>query len=261
MQIDLSGRHALVGGASQGIGKAIAVALGRAGARVSLLARRERVLADAARDVEAAGAPEAHVLVADLDEHQALDRAVRAHLDAVGPAQIWVHNTGGPPSGVLAQTAPRDIAASLHRHVVAGQVLLQALLPGMEQAGWGRIVTVTSTSVKEPLPNLGVSNLTRAAVHGWVKSLSHELPPFITINDVLPGFTDTPRLRSLAHARAQATGTPPQELWSRWESGSPAKRIADPEEIASVVAFLCSDQAGYVHGVALPVDGGRTRAL
>ena len=260
MQLDLAGRHALVGGASQGIGKAIAVALGRAGAEVTLLARRERALEAAAREVEAAGSPAAHVLVADLDQREALAEAVGAHV-AAHPVQIFVHNTGGPKSGSLVDTPPGDIAASLLRHVVSGQVLLQGVLPGMVDAGWGRIVTLTSTSVKEPLPTLGVSNLTRAAVHGWAKSLSHELPPFITINDVLPGFADTPRLRSLAHSWAEARGEPVEDVWASMAAGSPAQRIADPEEIANVVAFLCSDAAGYVTGTAIPVDGGRTRAL
>ena len=116
-------------------------------------------------------------------------------------------------------------------------------------------------TTKEPLPTLGVSNLTRAAMHGWAKSLSHELPPFITINDVLPGFADTPRLRSLAHSWAEARGEPVEDVWASMAAGSPAQRIADPEEIANVVAFLCSDAAGYVTGTAIPVDGGRTRAL
>lgn len=261
MHVDLSGSHALVGGASQGIGKAIAVALGRSGAAVSLLARRERVLEDAARDVTAAGGPEAYPVVADLDDPTTLGERVRAHLDRVGPADIWIHNTGGPPSGALAEAEPDAIAASVTRHVVSGQVLLQAVLPGMHARRRGRIVTITSTSVREPLPHLGVSNLTRAAVHGWAKSLSHELPPYITINDVLPGFTDTPRLRSLAHARAQATGTSFEQVWAGFAAGSPAQRIAAPEEIAAAVVFLCSDQAGYITGVALPVDGGRTRAF
>lgn len=261
MELDLTGQHALVGGASQGIGRAIAVALGRAGAAVTLLARRRRLLEDAARSVLAVGAAEAWVLPLDLDQPDGLRQTVQSHIATRGAPTIWVHNSGGPPSGPLAEADPQDIAASLNRHLVSGQILLQTLLPAMKERGWGRIVTITSTSVREPLPHLGVSNLTRAAVHAWVKSLSHELPPGITINNVLPGFTDTPRLRSLAQARAEATGTPVEQVWEGFRRGAPQQRIAEPEEVANLVAFLCSPAAAYITGTAIPVDGGRTRAL
>lgn len=261
MQLSLEGRHALVGGASQGIGRAVAIALSGLGARVSVLARSEDRLNAVARACLEAGAPSAHVLVADLDDHVDLDARLSAWLDEAGPAQIWVHNTGGPAAGSLVAAEPAAIAHSLHRHVVAGQLMLRRLLPGMEQAAYGRIVTLTSTSVREPLPNLGLSNLTRAAVHAWVKSLSHELPPYVTINNVLPGFTDTPRLRSLAGGIAERSGRPVEDVWEEWTRTAPAGRIAGPEELASVVAFLCSPAAGYIDGAAIPVDGGRTRAL
>lgn len=261
MGSELVGRHALVGGASQGIGREVALALARMGARVSVLARSREALIEVARDCLHEGAPDAHVLVADLDDRDGLAAAVDGHLRETGPAQVWIHNTGGPPAGSLRHAEPSELAASLNRHVVAGHLMLQALLPGMEAAGWGRIVTITSTSVRQPLPRLGVSNLTRAAVHSWVKSLSMELKPGITINNVLPGFTDTPRLRQLAQATARAKGEDIEQIWEGWTREAPAGRIGGPEEIAAVVAFLCTEAAGYVDGAAIPVDGGRTGAL
>ncbi|MFK7927924.1 MAG: SDR family oxidoreductase [Myxococcota bacterium] len=257
----LAGRHALVGGASQGIGRAIAIALAERGARVSLLARSRDALIEVAQECIVAGAPDAHVLVADLDDRDALASQMQRHLRETGPVQVWIHNTGGPPAGSLLHAPPEDLAHSLQRHLIAGQQMLQALISGMEEAGWGRIITITSTSVKEPLPKLGVSNLTRSAVHSWMKSLSHELPPGITINNVCPGFTDTPRLRSLARHTADAQSMDIEQVWADWAESTPVGRIAGPEEIAEVVAFLCSPAAGYVDGVAIPVDGGRTRAL
>jgi 3-oxoacyl-[acyl-carrier protein] reductase len=261
MEIGLHGRHALVGGASQGIGRATALMLARQGAEVSLLARTAAKLHTVAEEALEAGAPRAHVVVADLDDHVSLEEAIHGWRESAGPAHIWIHNTGGPPSGPLAEADPAALQAALHRHVVAGQLLLRHLLPGMVEANWGRIVTITSTSVREPIPGLGVSNVTRAAVHAWVKSLSRELPAGITINNVLPGYTDTPRLRSLAEAVARRQGRPVERVWEDWIGRVPAGRIAAPDEVAGVVAFLCTEAAAFVHGTALPVDGGRLRAL
>lgn len=261
MDLELHGRHALVGGASQGIGRAIALDLAKKGARISVLARNREALIEVARDCLHAGAPDAHVLVADLDDTEGLSTAIHTHLQQAGPAEIWVHNTGGPNPGSLRHTEPSALAHSLNRHLVSGQLLLQALLPGMEAAGWGRIITITSTSVRQPLPRLGVSNLTRAAVHSWMKSLSLELPPGITINNVLPGFTDTPRLRQLARDTADDRDEDIESVWAGWAKQTPVGRIGGPEDIAAVVGFLCTEAASYVDGTAIPVDGGRTGAL
>jgi 3-oxoacyl-[acyl-carrier protein] reductase len=256
VDLSLTGRRALVCGASAGIGRATARALASLGCEVWALARRADRLESLLPELTALGAPAAHAVVADLDDHAGLSAAV-AGLDV----QILVHNTGGPPGGRLVDEAPERLAQAFHRHVLSAQLLVQALLPGMRAAGYGRIVTITSTSVREPLDNLGTSNTIRAAMAGWAKSLSRELPPGITINNLLPGYTATERLESLIAGNAQRQGASADDVAQAWRSNVPEGRFAEPEELAAVVAFLCSPAASYVRGVSLPVDGGRLRSI
>ncbi|HMV70161.1 MAG TPA: SDR family oxidoreductase [Myxococcota bacterium] len=256
MQLGLSGRAALVCGASAGIGRAVAVALGGLGCRVIALARREDALADVCRAALAAGAPSAEPLVADLDDTKGLRAATRGLR-----AEILIHNTGGPPGGRLLDEPTSKLEAAFRRHVLSAQVLVQALLPAMLDAGYGRVVTVTSTSVREPLDHLGVSNTIRAAMAGWAKTLSRELPPGITINNVLPGYTATERLEALKAGAAARSGGSVADVEAAWRSTVPEGRFAEPEELAAVIAFLCSPAASYVRGVSLPVDGGRLRSI
>lgn len=150
---------------------------------------------------------------------------------------------------------------ALGRHLFAAHVLVQQLLPGMREAGYGRIINVLSTSVREPIPNLGVSNLTRAAVASWAKTLSGELPPGVTINNVLPGFTDTERLGSLGEDTASRTGTTLEAVRAGWIAQIPEGRLARPEETAEAIAFLASPAAAYIRGHSIPVDGGRLRSI
>jgi 3-oxoacyl-[acyl-carrier protein] reductase len=252
----LDGRTALVCGASGGIGRATALALAERGCALVVLARRGPALEALVPSLLEAGAPSATVLQADLDDTASLTRAV-AGLEA----QVLIHNTGGPPGGALTQATPEALAHAFQRHVLSAQVLLQALLPAMQRAQWGRIVTITSTSVKEPLDNLGVSNIVRAAVASWVKTLSRELPPGVTINNVLPGYTATERLETLIDGAAARLGMTADQVAAQWRSVVPEGRFAEPHEIAAVIAFLCSPAASYVRGAAVPVDGGRLRAL
>jgi 3-oxoacyl-[acyl-carrier protein] reductase len=256
----LSGRHALVCGASAGIGRASALALASRGADLTLLARRKEHLEALIPEVLAAGAGSAQALVADLDDREALATSLNQLL-AKAPVHILIHNTGGPPGGPLLKADLSTFETAFGRHVLAGQVLVQKLVPGMVAAGYGRIINIISTSVREPIPNLGVSNTIRGAVASWAKSLSRELPPGVTINNVLPGFTDTERLGNLRSGVAQRTGQSEDQVLDTWLAQVPEGRLAQPEELGAVVAFLASPEAAYIRGVSLPVDGGRLRSI
>lgn len=260
LSFDLSDKHALVCGASTGIGKASALALAQAGAHTTLVARTESKLAEVAETIADAGGSAA-VVVADLDDRDGFVQVIDDVLDAVGPVHIVLNNTGGPPGGPLVDAEPQAIAAALSRHVLSTHALMQRVLPGMTEAGYGRFIQVLSTSVREPIDNLGVSNLTRAAVASWAKTLSRELPPGVTINNILPGFTDTDRLSSLATAAGQRTGRSADQVREAWKGMVPEGRLGRPEELASAIAFLASPAASYVRGVSLPVDGGRLRSI
>ncbi len=261
MDLDLGGRHALVCGASQGIGRAAAIELAALGAEVTLLARREDALHDAVAALPRSGEQRHGFVVADVARTLELGKSVGA-LVAQRPVHILVNNTGGPPGGA-AHVA--DIAAYLdafNKHLVANQALLQAVLPGMRAARWGRIVNVISTSVKEPIANLGVSNTIRGAVASWAKTLSRELgADGITVNNVLPGYTRTQRLDQILADRSAATGKSPDEVAATMLASVPAGRFAEASELGGVIAFLCSNAASYVSGVSLAVDGGRMQSI
>lgn len=256
----LSGKHALVCGASKGIGRAAAQKLAEAGAQVSVLARSQEPLAELVERLEDSGTA-AHALVADLEDHDALRAIVETHVAAHGPIHILVNNAAGPPAGRLIDTPEDQLLPHYHRHLVAAHLLTRLLTPGMEEAGYGRIINILSTSVREPIPNLGVSNTLRAAMASWAKTLSRELPPGITINSVLPGFTDTERLSSLAQKNARDRGMMPSDIVDEWIAQTPEGRLGHPEELGAAVAFLASPAAAFIRGIVLPVDGGRLQSI
>ena len=261
MDLNLTGRHALVCGASEGIGRATAHELALLGADVTVLARREDALRAVADALPRADGQRHGWIAADVADTDTLRAQVEA-LAAGKPVHILVNNTVGPPGGA-AQSA--DIAAFLdafNKHLVANHTLLQAVLPGMQADGWGRVVNVVSTSVREPIANLGVSNTIRGAVASWAKTLSRELAPFgITVNNVLPGYTETGRIAQIVRDRAQASGQSADAILAGMRGNVPAGRFAQPAEIGGVIAFLCSPAAGYVNGVSLAVDGGRMQSI
>jgi 3-oxoacyl-[acyl-carrier protein] reductase len=257
----LEGRHALVCGGSEGIGRASAIALAEAGATVTLLARRPDALEAALADLPRPAGQAHATLMADMRETDELARVVAAHV-AKAPVHILVNNSAGPPGGPVHAAAPADFEGVFRQHLLAAQVLVQAVLPGMRAARFGRIVNVISTSVKEPIANLGVSNTIRGAVASWAKTLASELgADGITVNNVLPGYTRTQRLEQILAERAAATGKSRDAVAAGMLATVPAGRFAEPAEIAAAVAFLASPAAGYVNGINLPVDGGRTRSL
>jgi len=258
----LKGRHAVVCGSTQGIGRAIATCFARLGAGVTLVARDEVALKRTRAELDTAAGQSHGTLGADFSRPDALRERIGAWLGAGNTAHILVNNTGGPPAGPIADAAPDVFIQAVTMHVVCNQILAQALIPGMKAAGYGRIINIISTSVKEPIPGLGVSNTTRGAVASWAKTLSRELAPFgITVNNILPGFTDTARLAELFQGKAEKQGVAIDKVRDEAVAKIPAARLADPDEIAAAAAFLAAPAASYVNGINLPVDGGRLNCL
>ncbi|HEX7029585.1 MAG TPA: SDR family oxidoreductase [Gammaproteobacteria bacterium] len=258
MDLDLTGRRALVCGASEGIGRATAVELAAMGAQVTVMARRGGALDAVVAALPGSGHDR---LVADFDDTAALETLIDETL-ARRDYTILVNNAGGPPGGPITAARAEDFLAAFRRHLVANQLLVQGVLPGMRKLGFGRIVNIVSTSVYEPIPGLGVSNTIRAAVAGWSKTLAREVAAEgITVNNVLPGFTNTGRLEKLFSAKAEKTGQLPDAIANAALAQVPAGRFAEPEETAAAIAFLASPAAAYITGVSLPVDGGRLHAI
>ncbi len=261
MDLDLSGRHALVCGASEGIGRATAHELALLGADVTLLARRQDALDAVLATLPRNGAQRHRTQVADVSQRDDL-RAKVAALAAESQVHILINNTGGPPGGTVFDADAEAFLDAFGKHVLANQALVQAVVPGMRASGWGRIVNVVSTSVYEPIAGLGVSNTTRGAVASWAKTLSRELAPDgITVNNVLPGYTETGRIDQIVRDRVASTGKSEAEIRDAMRANVPVGRLAKPEETGGVIAFLCSPAAAYVTGVSLAVDGGRMNSI
>lgn len=261
MELNLDGRTALVCGSSRGIGLAVARALADAGGQVTLVARDRSRLEKVAATL-AGGAARGHrTIAADLGDVDSLD-ALTAALEAGPPFNIVVNNSGGPPAGPASEADPDQFASAFGQHLLANQRILRAVLPGMKASGYGRIVNIISTSVKEPIPDLGVSNTIRGAVASWAKTLARELGPYgITVNNILPGLTATGRLDYFFDMKAAASGRTADEERADAAARIPAGRFADPAETAAAVVFLASAHAAYINGVNLPVDGGLTSCL
>jgi 3-oxoacyl-[acyl-carrier protein] reductase len=260
MELSLAGRRAVVCGASRGIGRAIATVLADMGAQLVLVARDAAALQQVAAKLP--GGVEVHsVRPVDFLDTTAVEETFGA-IAAEGPVHVLVNNTGGPAAGTVFDARTEEFENGFRQHVVAAQVAVRALAPGMRKAGYGRIINIISTSVKEPIPGLGVSNTIRGAMAAWAKTLSRELAPQgITVNNVLPGFTSTERLDYLFRQRAEKTGGKVDEIEHAALAQVPAGRFARPEEIAWAVGFLAAPQAAYISGVSIQVDGGRMASL
>ena len=262
MNLDLTNKRAWVCGSTQGIGRATAVELAQMGASITLIARNAEALAEVQASLPTTAGQKHTYMAADFDDLEALRKGIAEELGAGRPADILINNTGGPKGGPAHLAELEEYTQAFARHVLANQTLVQAVLPHMQESGWGRIVNVISTSVKAPIPNLGVSNTIRGAVANWAKTLSVEVAPHgITVNNVLPGFTETSRLDSIVANRAQQQATSTEVVAQAMRNSVPARRFARAEEVAAAIAFLASPVAGYINGINLPVDGGRLPTL
>lgn len=258
----LSKRTALVCGSTQGIGFSVAAQLAKNGFNVILMARNKDKLTAALARLDVSKGQQHHILVADFSDPNILKTVIDTFIQNGKSIHVLVNNTGGPKGGLIKDAAPEEFIQTFNQHLICNHILMQAVVPGMIKDGFGRIINIISTSVKQPLPNLGVSNTIRGAVANWSKTLAGELGQYgITVNNVLPGATNTSRLSEIAGVKSLKTGQSVSEIFEEMGGETPMKRIAEPEEVAAAVCFLASDEASYINGINLPVDGGRTKCL
>ena len=261
MKLGLEGRVALVAASSRGLGRATAAELAAEGASVIMCARGADALQKAAGEIEAASSARVLAIAGDLSEPDEVQRIVAEGTRALGPVDVLVTNTGGPPAGPFESHDREAWHAAVRQNLDSVVELTRAVLPGMKERGWGRIINVTSIAVKEPLDGLILSNSIRSAVTGFARTLANEVAADgVTVNNVLPGYHRTRRVEQLAERTAPAGGGP-EDVMARWEREIPMGRLGDPREFAAVVAFLASERASYVTGTSLQVDGGWVRGL
>lgn len=256
----MENKTALVLGASRGIGKEIALQLAEQGCKVILLARDEEKLKTTLNETKN---PSLHKYYAlDINNRKELKNIIDQKILPQNSIDILIANSGGPKGGPLLEANEEELLLGFENHILATHVILKSVVPSMKDNKFGRIINIISTSVKIPIPNLGVSNTIRGAVASYNKTLAGELGPFgITVNNILPGFTDTDRLKSLIKSAADKTKSSEKDISQKWRETVPLKRFADPKETAHAAIFLCSEQASYINGINLPVDGGRTGTL
>ena len=262
IRTDLRGKRALVCGSTQGIGKASAYVLAANGAEVVLMARNRDKLIGIAEDLPRPFDQEHRCIAVDFSHTRTLKDLLSHLLGEVGSVHIVINNTGGPPGGPITEATEEGFLAAFRMHLLANQEIAKLCSPGMASAGYGRIINIISTSVKQPLKGLGVSNTIRGAVASWSKTLAGELGHHgITVNNVLPGATRTERLTSIIKNKANKAGSTVEEAANQMLAAIPAARFAEAEEIANVVLFLAGPEASYINGINLPVDGGRLSCL
>lgn len=262
MNLGIKNKNALVCGSTAGIGKATAILLAREGANVTLIARNEEKLKSVLNELSRNNEQNHSYLVADFSKPVQLQKTVTDFIEKNHGFHIVVNNTGGPRSGAILDATLEQFEQTFTMHLKCNHVLAQATIPFMKTKCYGRIINIISTSVKEPIPGLGVSNTIRGAVGNWSKTLADEVAEFgITVNNILPGFTETERLNEIINIKASKENKSEEEMANMMKHYTPAKRFAKPEETASAIVFLASEKASYINGINLPVDGGRTKSL
>ncbi len=260
MNLNLNNKYALVCGSSAGIGKATAISLASEGAHVTLVARNEDKLKTVLRELP--NGENHSYIVADFSNPEDLQSKVSDFIKKNHGFHILVNNTGGPTGGPVFSAKLEEFENAFTQHLKCNHVLAQTVVPFMKDEGYGRIINIISTSVKQPLEGLGVSNTIRGAVANWSKTLANELGQFgITVNNVLPGATGTDRLTEIIKNKSAKSGNSEEDAANSMKSAVPAKRFAEPEELAYAITFLASEKASYINGINLPVDGGRTKSL
>jgi 3-oxoacyl-[acyl-carrier protein] reductase len=258
----LKGFNALVCGSTSGIGQATAIEFSNLGANVTLFARNEKKLKSTMVQLKNGGNQSHQYLVGDFNDSGSIKTTITNHVQNGNQYHILINNSGGPKGGPITRADADEFVNGFNRHLICNHILFQALHVGMKVKKYGRVINIISTSVKQPIPGLGVSNTIRGAVASWAKTLSFEVgADGITVNNILPGFTDTERLSSLIKSRTDASSNSEQEVANSMLAQVPAGRFGKPEETAKAIAFLASPTAGYINGVSLAVDGGRLSCI
>ena len=259
MNLSLNNKHAILCGSTDGIGKASALLMAQRGASITLVARNQKKLDQTLSELSTDHGQVHFSLCADFNEPDQLKEKITDHMQViVDQTNILVNNSGGPHGGALIDAKEDEFREAFERLLICNQIMAKAVVPGMKELGEGRIINIISTSVRQVIPGLGVSNTIRGAVAQWAKTLALELGEFgITVNNVLPGYTATKRLQSLAESKAKSMGVTTEHINEIWKNNTSLKRLGKPEEIASVVAFLASDDSSYINGHDVSVDGGR----
>lgn len=261
MNLQLNFKHALVCGASKGLGRASAIKLAKIGAKVTVVARSESLLQKVVQELKSISAIEHKYLVLDLSDISQVESSI-SELNKNDPIQIVVNNSGGPAGGTLLGANIDDMTAAFTNHILCSQTIAKIVLPTMRQLNYGRIINIVSTSVRQPIDGIGISNTIRGAMASWSKTLSNEVAlDGITVNNVLPGSTKTQRLDEIMEARMNSSRMTKEEVQQSFLNEIPMKRFGVKSEIAAAVAFLASPAASYITGVSLPVDGGKIRSI
>jgi 3-oxoacyl-[acyl-carrier protein] reductase len=261
MNLSLEGRNAVICGASQGIGYAIAEELALMGANCTLLARNEENLKIAVSQLDTTLRQSHSFQAIDFNDTEAVKKLIK-NICSEKPVHILINNSGGPKAGPIVEATAEQFLQAFTQHLIVNHILTTAVIPAMKEEHFGRIINIISTSVRIPLRNLGVSNTIRGSVASWSKTMSNELAEFgITVNNILPGFTRTSRLESLVQANSKAQGKAIEVIEREMMEEVPAKRFGEASEIAAVAAFLAAPAAAYVNGTSIPVDGGRTGSI